>query len=128
MNISNIALSVEQMEELIELGVDITSASCIWEYKGSNGEEDFYNLEILDYDDSLIAEKDIPAFTLQNILEMLPEKIGILTNELVITHKQMAYKGTGVGGYNCIHCEYEHGNLLETAFAMLKWCKQNKHI
>lgn len=110
-------LSIEQMQELIELGIDTSKASMCWITTRTPYDFNVYDVEIYKSYYKKGNEAVIPTFTLQDILEMLPKGwsfdcfddcmpvITIFTNFGV--HEEKA------------------STILETAFNMLKWCKQN---
>lgn len=119
-------LTIEQMQELIELGVDISKASMCW-WKGNRNTKDI--LAIYHPEDD-VAFHIIPTFTLQDMLEMIPNysichydtRIEDLDG-YVITLKN------GEAGLNFarnIHTERDV-KLLDAAYNMLKWVKQNKN-
>lgn len=132
-------LSIEQMQELKELGID-TSNSVIGWFKWNN-EDTWYllNETIVQrrekvetmiesncfYEDDYRSYKYtfIPTFILQDILSMLPIGYHIETDRHTKGH--IVYS---------IHQDWDNGqicwgdNLLEVAFNMLKWVKQNGYI
>lgn len=116
-------LSIEQMQELQALGIDISGASMCW-WKGNRNIHDILAIYNSSED---TASFIIPTFTLQDILEMLPY---IFVNECACV--PVIYKNCCVFVYeldheSIIHKEYAE-TTLEAAFKMLKWCKQNKYI
>lgn len=138
-------LSIEQMQELKELGIDITSASMKWAPKlrwDENGEKREVYGHILDINYTPVGSpfwktmdgKDtIPTFTLQDIIDMLPKRITISSNGVA----QLMFNNEGVLEYHYIEygelCASYHytrpgTHLLDSAFDMLKWCKQNNYI
>lgn len=110
-------LSAEQMQELIELGIDVSKASMYW-VESFYFDEKNNNKRIIMQSVSLIPTTDaIPTFTLQDILEMLPDYYWIEKFSNI-------YKIKDVDG----DTYFESKSLLEAAFNMLKWCKQNIEI
>lgn len=111
----NQILSIDQMQELVALGIDTSKASIYWEHK----EFGVYEVSI----DPYAYNNPIPAFTLQDILLKLPRvwEIGAYNaNRNTIT----VFLDDETG-----NCHQEISNsLLEAAFNMLKWCKQNNYI
>ena len=119
-------LLVEQMQELIDMGIDVSKASMCW-IGCSDGNDVFpYNStfkEIFDNHKDTIPQVLTPTFTLQDILSKLP-------------------RAWEIGAYNANrntitvflddetrHCHQEVADsLLKAAFNMLKWCKQNNYI
>lgn len=119
-------LSVEQMRELIKLGIDTSKAGACW-----------YPDNDLDYPDNPIytatfAENiginypgRIPTFTLQDILEMLPTHKTF--SECNRTYNRCWVRLCSPENDN-IHTELSNKSLLDASFKMLKWCKVNNCI
>ena len=121
-------LSILQIQELEKLGVDTDCGSMYW-HNYNTSDDPHYELC------SNADVGDITTFTLQDILEMLPKTIEAYKDgsklPLIITI-------TGSGKYAIVYDNpfYKNGkvgltiseSLLEAAFNMLKWCKQNNHI
>lgn len=111
-----IALSIEQMNHLKELGVDTSDASLCW-IKEPNA--DNYSLSVHDeacYEMSCLHP--VPAYTLQDILEKIPENI--FDNEVyrfvICAHDCMMYKGM------CNYAYLAQGDsYLENAYDVLIW-------
>lgn len=128
-------LSIEQMEELEKLGIDISGASMFWYINGK-----FKQLipcsnqdTISDWTNQHGENCIIPAFTLQDILEMLPKNI-IHSNKQLKTcnYKLCTFDNKVMYTFNSfdqcwLKCTCGK-NLLEAAFDMLKWVKQNNYI
>lgn len=116
-------LSIDQMQELIELGIDTSKASCYW-YGTDETEFVCFGTDM----DKDCGNEICPTFTLQDILEMLPPVLGTCTDlEIKFAFGKISYKHP----LNCedtIKFEWDENNILEAAFNMLKWCKQNKHL
>lgn len=107
----NQVLSIEQMQELIELGIDTSKASM---YISDDGEL-ISNVKICE-----LGLDWTPTFTLQDILEMLPKPcyINCIDNDF----------------YQC-EITTENGSAstngtlpLKAAFNMLKWCKTSNKL
>lgn len=133
----NQVLSIDQMKHLAELGVDISKASMCWikypneseilEYAISVHDEFCYEMSLLD---------PIPAFTLQDIIELLP--IGIydkgtlrIVKSLNINRynkdnsdKSPLYQG--YYGINAVVSEYE--TAIDAAYNTLIWVIENNHF
>lgn len=81
----NQVLSIEQMQHLKELGVDISKASCAY-YAFYESEPNYYELRIRDN----VLEIDpqtipfIPTFTLQDMLEMMPRELYLLEEKFIL--------------------------------------------
>ena len=129
---NNQVLLVEQMQELIDMGIDTSSASCIWWNFADLG---FALMFLNDGRESLTIEKMkenhgaeniVPAFTFQDILEMLPD-IG----KEYANHPHVFKASDGIHwycSYGTMTCEIKGKTPLEAAFNMLKWVKQNNYI
>lgn len=79
-------LSIEQMKHLKELGVDISKASMCWVCLNSEPYLSFYNKKYPHKD-----KKVIPAFTLQDILDLLPVVIVNDCEKLELRIKRFVY-------------------------------------
>lgn len=142
-------LSVEQMQELINMGIDTSKASMCWgkwndvkEYslfaKSKIDRESFIQnlieLNCVDEEDEQdYAHDTIPAFILQDILEILPVRYGISRildedklSEEVDTY-ELLLQDRYLSGFKELKSFYGN-NLLEIAFEALKWCKENNYI
>lgn len=133
----NQVLSINQMQELINLGIDTSKASMCWsKFKYDSNftiqamsknmfEEEIRNLDLIytPYDYIII-----PTFTLQDILEILPKiKHYYYPNLRQVNNIswQIIYKSK-LGELEWIA---KYGKTsIEAAFNMLKWCKQNNYI
>lgn len=108
-------LSIEQMQELKELGIDISKASMVWypkmaiDTRTNKGyvESHYLTINHIDCDsfwNTREGRETIPTFTLHDILEILPEE----TRVVVIRSNPEKF--------------------LIYAFKWLKWCKQNNYM
>lgn len=123
----NQVLSIERMQHLKELGVDTSKASMCWvidcNYANHLKIHDIFAYNATD-------EKVIPAFTLQDILELLPYKT--VASYLHIGRKsfsgniQFYVEYSNFGGYAVSHFRSE--SLIETAYEMLCWCIEEGYI
>lgn len=120
----NQVLSIEQMQELVDMGINTSNASMCWVESAYSGDFVIPNNEnIIKVISNNYCFKNpgvIPTFTLQNILEItigttpqLWRKDGIPTWHI---HNYMM-KGHFIGI-----------NLMDIAFKYIKWCKQNNYI
>ena len=133
-------LNIKQMQELIALGVDTSKASMIWNPHGFMNKIE-YELKI--YDDNIHRIVDnklgklskelavfnlVPTFTLHDILEIIKknvlEKDLSLDLELNLINNQ--FQLTKEVDYSLYTSDGK--TLLQSAFQMLKWCKQNNYI
>lgn len=140
----NQVLSINQMQELKELGINTSKASMCWsKFKYDSNfiiqamsknmfEEEIRNLDLIytPYDYTII-----PTFTLQDILEILPREIKPF--EDCKSWKKVWLRLLPYAGNRwCVLYENpdevlyrsDSENPLESAFNMLKWCKQNNYI
>ena len=122
-----LVLSVEQMKELEMLGIDTSDAS-LYYYPYQNT----YILGIR-FEDKFDSLK-VPAYTLEDIIEKLPSNIpeesydGYCSgsSSLVITKKYTGYQSWHLDDHFVI--KFEESMLIDSAFKMLKWCKERNHI
>lgn len=135
-------LSIEQIQELIDLGIDVSNSVIGW-FKWNN-ENTWYLLNetvaqrrekvetIIEnncvYEDDYKSYKYtfIPTFTLQDILEMLPDNIidkdGYTRIQMILPqdNKEVIIAYDNIKQFS--------GSWLKAAFQMLKWIKENKYI
>lgn len=131
-------LSVEQMQELIDIGIDVSKASMCWIVCSDGYTVYPYNKTFRKcFEEHLdtIPMVLIPTFTLQDILEILPENIttdcGVFKQvkfSLQIHYGLLEYSTPKLGLHTEIVSKKETSSLLQAAFNMLKWCTQNKYI
>lgn len=116
-------LSIEQMQELIALGIDASKAVFAWN-KYPYTEEYIIG--------PIINKDSIPTFTLQDILEIV-RKQTFTEGGLTLTE---GYENKWIccftyqTHYDGDYTDYEQfgDTSIEAAFNMLKWCKQNNYI
>lgn len=124
-------LSIERMQHLRELGLDTSKASMCWwrrvrDFRGERVEGKW----ALSFNKPYIVQnfeqnEDIPTFTLQDILELLPYKI--VASYLHIGRKSFS-------GNLLFYVEYSgreqfgSKSLLDAAYEMLCWCAENGYI
>lgn len=133
---NNQVLSIEQMQELIELEIDTSKASCYWMEHDNLDRGYIYSLHI-GYC-SKMGGDCIPAFTLQDILEMLPTHIEVERKDMFGEEDNFWYEldinfeEKSISYHDFLHdvtlVDFDYDNLLDGAFNMLKWCKQNNYI
>ena len=122
-------LSVSQMEELVNLGIDVSKASMCWIVTRSGvqflipNKKDSILEDILE--NEYLIDSYTPTFTLQDILEMLPDII--VNHEVYIPVIQKNFCKYVHNDNPILHLEVAN-NTIEAAFNMLKWCKQNNYI
>ena len=119
-------LSIEQMNRLKKLGVDVTpKAECIM-YSSVGGDD--YKLM---YAES-VCEDDIKAFTLQDVIELLPKIIHVDHIECYLVILQ-AVDGFFVqySEKDCLEDDiiwFYNDNILDAAYEMLIWVIENGHL
>lgn len=125
MDITKQVLSIKQMQYLVNLGLDTSDATMCW-IKTPKGREVAFNDDWTGRRESLL--EPIPAYTLQDLLEKLPEFIKNPDTE-------NSYEGLDIfpeGNDWIIHygiCEVTRNkNLIDAAYEMLCWCIGKKHI
>lgn len=113
MNIKDQVLSIEQVQELQELGFDVSKYSSL----RSNGEK------VVTEDDFYIGASPLfPTMTIGDIIEVLPERIH--KNYYLVMSKNYVDYSDGDISIN----GYIEFKLIDAFFEMLKWCIKYKHI
>jgi len=137
MELNKQVLSIEQVQELIELGFDVEKYASMAYFEQSPfipiKQPKKYELEILT--DSLIGNRGslevIPTLTIGDIIDILPKKIK--KDDLTyIFHIEYSHNSIsiyydverGIGTYFFI----KTNELIYGLFETLKWCIKNKHI
>lgn len=132
-------LSIEQMNRLKELGVDVSNASVgvgqmVFYHGDSWYGVDSYNVHLLkdDDDDTSCFEEEYRTFTLQDIVELLPDTIEVDKNSyyyLILQKETNAY-------YHCVYenldleilHRYTSSTMIESAYQMLLWVIENGYL
>ncbi len=91
---NKICTSIEQSKKLIELGIDMNTADMMWTYDFTAGVINGINVISGHFKPE---EKDIPAWSISALFELLPEDF-------------LLYKGDDDG---CYYECYEYGNSKE---------------
>ena len=123
-------LSIEQMKHLQELGLDTSDASMCWCCFLGNIEEE-WELEI--YENVLNQKRDstfwetLPTYTLQDILDKLPESVQVY--DLYIFKKVGLWwlKYVDVTNNGTVRLE-KMPKLIDAAYYMLCWCIQKGFV
>lgn len=118
-------LSIEQMTRLKELGVDVTPKEECLIYQNVMG------IDILAFTDKFQNE-EVKAFTLQDVIELLPKSIIInsvkhwfcVNQNCLLTEFQVMYFD-GDDSYGVIK---QNKSLLQAAYNMLIWVIENGHL
>ena len=119
-------LSIDQMHQLKELGVDVKPKGMCLMYT-SDSSDSYY----LKYGEST-CEDDVKAFTLQDIIELLPDTIEVGKNNyyyLILQKETNAY-------YHCVYenldleilHRYRSSTMIESAYQMLLWVIENGYL
>ena len=119
-------LSIEQMNKLKELGVDVKPKGMCLMYT-SDSSDDYY----LKYGEST-CEDDIKAFSLQDVIELLPKSITVnsvkhwvyISQNCLLTEFQVMY----VDGDNSYNIKKQNKSLLQAAYEMLIWVIENGYL
>ena len=120
---SKICTTIEQSKKLIELGIYVNTADMYWDYDYDIQQGFKYYLMVMDeqFDDVCI-----PAWSLTALLGLIPDKISI-NNKFYypsFDKKSIAFKGSITwDGQKSI--SFEMDNLIDAAFEMVCWLKEN---
>lgn len=127
-------LSVEQTKHLQELGLDMSDASIYWArvshgsriYDKSKGKW-FMSLQKEFQTCGFISYETLPAYTLQDILDKLPESVQVY--DLYIFKKVGLWwlKYVDVTNNGTVHLE-KMPRLIDAAYYMLRWCIQKGFV
>lgn len=137
--------SIEQMQELESMGIDVSNASCMWTsiqdkdykpykwlpcYRG----EDKESIEVLRKAFPLTYQEGnlYYCFTILDGLKVLPMQIELPTWEVVqLIIKPVTFDGrkwrVGYNSYNQV-LHSEEGFLSDAVFKMIKWCKEHGYL
>lgn len=119
----NQVLTIPQMQELIDMGIDVSNASCCWCKVQAPNREGFDWMLLLEHLNKCDTEHT-PTFTFQDILEMFSQ--GSLQGSLHF-NKNKFIVFVADNQFNVIN-EEDSVSPIEAAFKMLKWCKENNYI
>ena len=119
-------LSIEQMNQLKELGIDVKPKGTCLMYT-SDSSDNYY----LKYGEST-CEDDVVAFGLQDIIELLPKYIIInsvkhwfcVSQNCLLTEFQVMY----FDGYDSYGVIKQNKSLLQAAYNMLIWVIENGYL
>ncbi len=131
-------LNVEQMQHLKELGVDTSNANFYWHRtKSLNNYEEwdewklYYGVLKLARGFTTINCEYVRTFTLQDILDLLPEEIYTEENELATLKIYFPNDGywefSYMGLHKCMEFFLEE-NLIDAAYEMLCWVIENGYL
>lgn len=124
-------LSIEQMKHLQEIGLDTSDASMHWQYLPTadaiiNGTDEIEKEPTL-FVSQPNMKHEYPAYTLQDILNKLPESIQVY--DLYIFKKVELWwlKYVDVTNNGTVHLE-KMPRLIDAAYYMLCWCIQKGFV
>lgn len=139
-----LALSVEQMKHLKELGVDLSKASMWWcrivrpACPPTKKEKVMVDWFLSTHKEQMHTGLDIvetmPAFILNDILNLLPkyiydEQSGYYANLCIdYEREKILYGRTDGYGIEVWYGEYMSDDLTETAYRMLCWAAENNYL
>lgn len=118
-------LNIKQMQHLKDLGVDISKASMCWmKYSG-------YEKEIVEVHNEYCYEmayiKPFPAFTFQDIFQMMPPQIqgenGEFLRLCIISFYGICYLDIDNNAYKVFTIKKD---ILQSGYEMLCWLAENK--
>lgn len=130
----NQVLSIEQMQHLQDLGVDTSDASMTWMlYPYEEGKHPELSLRKWDtFKEPFRSEHCVPAFTLQDIIELLPKEIKTGTDTYWLTISiydcKVWYVCYSMSDEFDYYKEFKSDSLLEAAYKMLYWCAENGYL
>lgn len=120
----NQVLSIEQMRKLKELGVDVSPVGVCFHYRFDGG-----NTHRLEFATSYCSD-DIKAFTLQDILEMLPKQIDDYQLVIWLDDGYVRYE-TEIGRDDeggDVLAVFDNTNIIQSAYEMLIWVAENVYL
>ena len=127
-------LSIEQMKHLQELGLDTSDASMYWvrilHTNGINDESKgvwFLSLQKEFQTCAFMITEILPAYTLQDILNKLPESIQIYNLYIFKKVGLWWFKYVDVTNNGTVHLEKMPG-IMDAAYYMLCWCIQKGFV
>lgn len=119
-------LSIEQMKHLQELGLDTSDASMYWVRRSHGSRIDdeskgewFLSLQKEFMVCGFLSYEILPAFTLQDIINLLPTSIN--WKPLIIVGNSIMYSAGYGEGYHHPMKIFKEESLLESAYIMLCW-------
>lgn len=121
-------LTIRQMQNLIQLGIDVSQASMCW-IKNTDGDEleNKYMLSVHDewcYEMSCLSP--IPTFSIIDILSLLPDRINDFSLRINVTQKWIEYASV-IDGCLVHNGLMEFGEtILDAAYKMLVSVTKNR--
>lgn len=126
-------LSVEQMRHLKELGIDTSDASAVWVNVDKHGDWDVEFLGNQPIPHTNEQDEFVPAYTLQDVLDKLPEEIKYKRKDY---HLELWLReGEWSIGYlhfdidDVLYAHHEQDKeILNAAYEMLGWCIKEGYV
>ena len=130
-------LDVQQMQHLQELGLDTSNASAFWCNPNRHGD---WSLEFTDSCGGKIPQSNEydefhPAYTLQDVLDALPNRIYdkgefyLGCYDIMIDEHDICYAKWCGSEIESTYVEIEiKDNLIDAAYELLVWCIENKFV
>ena len=122
-------LDVQQMQHLQELGIRMelyTTLFCYVKFEDT----DWLLKPISDLSTIGISFYAIPAYTLQDMLDLLPKSIGVeYIYDLCIFPESISYTQFMGGEINDNLFEVPiNGSIIDAAYSLLCWCIENGYV
>lgn len=126
-------LSIEQMHHLQELGLDTSNAMMCYRRRTRDfrGEEKVGRWSLAINQPIIVSNfetyNEVPAFTLQDILDLLPSEIG--DAYLHVDKESVSYEIMTCYSYDGNLKSFSNSeNLIDAAYEMLCWCIENGYV
>lgn len=115
------------IQETYRVGIDVKSADMHWQYiEKDNGQLQWFYLP---KDFSINENESIPAWSLSALLGLMPtddkKDEYYVDTESHSDYHTVSYRNCWDG---CIHSEYSTESLINAAFEMICWLKENDKI
>ena len=127
-------LSIEQMQHLQELGLDTSNASAEY-YRMSKKMDWFLVFGCRSKEELLDTEENIPAYTLQDVLDALPKEI-MYENKRCWASIDLedGFIGYYYENYSLYYkwayfeAVMKDESIIDAAYELLVWCIENKFV
>ena len=122
-------LDVQQMQHLQELGLDTSNASAEY-YRMSKKMDWFLVFGCRSKEELLDTEENIPDYTLQDVLDLLPKSIGVeYIYDLCIFPESISYTQFIGGEINDnLFAVPINESLIDAAYYLLCWAIENGYV
>ena len=133
MKLEDQVLSIEQVQELQELGFDVRKHASLYFVEEKYFVKENFIVLPEQIDITRVPEdvKITPTLTIGDIIEVLPQRITMNNTGYILKtlHKfDISYTDCAGRKLNAFNLSLETLNLIDALFEMLKWCIINKHI